>query len=88
MELYYQEGKLAWRILLLGFPVGCASLPSFLHWIWYFPIFHPSNYFKSNVPHLLVLMAMQWTKASYVVAFRQVGALFGAGMGIIFFIIL
>jgi uncharacterized membrane protein len=37
-----------------------------------------------NVAYLLVLMAMQMSKVSYVVAFRQVGALFGAGMGIIF----
>jgi drug/metabolite transporter (DMT)-like permease len=37
-----------------------------------------------NVAYLLVLMAIQWSKVSYVVAFRQVGALFGAGMGIIF----
>jgi hypothetical protein len=41
-----------------------------------------------NAAYLLVLMAMQWSEVSYVVAFRQVGALFGAGMGIIFFIIL
>jgi uncharacterized membrane protein len=31
-----------------------------------------------------VLMALQMCKASYAVAFRQVGALFGAGMGIHF----
>jgi uncharacterized membrane protein len=37
-----------------------------------------------NVAYLLVLMAMQMSKVSYVVAFRQVGALFGAGMGILF----
>ncbi len=37
-----------------------------------------------NVSYLLVLMAMQMSKVSYVVAFRQVGALFGAGMGIFF----
>jgi drug/metabolite transporter (DMT)-like permease len=37
-----------------------------------------------NVAYLLVLMAMQMSKVSYVVAFRQVGALFGAGMGIFF----
>jgi len=36
-----------------------------------------------NVAYLLVLMAMTMSKVSYVVAFRQVGALFGAGMGII-----
>ncbi len=35
-----------------------------------------------NIAYLLVLMAMQMSKVSYVVAFRQVGALFGAGMGI------
>jgi len=35
-----------------------------------------------NVAYLLVLMALQMSKVSYVVAFRQVGALFGAGMGI------
>ena len=29
-------------------------------------------------------MALQISKVSYVVAFRQVGALFGAGMGIFF----
>jgi uncharacterized membrane protein len=29
-------------------------------------------------------MALQMSKVSYVVAFRQVGALFGAGMGIYF----
>ena len=37
-----------------------------------------------NIAYLLVLMALQMSKVSYVVAFRQVGALFGAGMGIIF----
>jgi uncharacterized membrane protein len=37
-----------------------------------------------NAAYLLVLMALQMSKVSYVVAFRQVGALFGAGMGIIF----
>lgn len=37
-----------------------------------------------NVAYLLVLMALQMSKVSYVVAFRQVGALFGAGMGIYF----
>jgi uncharacterized membrane protein len=35
-----------------------------------------------NGAYLLVLMAMTMSKVSYVVAFRQVGALFGAGMGI------
>jgi len=35
-----------------------------------------------NSAYLLVLMAMQMSKVSYVVAFRQVGAIFGAGMGI------
>ena len=37
-----------------------------------------------NVAFLLVLMAMRMSKVSYVVAFRQMGALFGAGWGIIF----
>jgi len=37
-----------------------------------------------NIAYLLVLMALQMSKVSYVVAFRQVGALFGAGMGIYF----
>jgi drug/metabolite transporter (DMT)-like permease len=36
-----------------------------------------------NGAYLLVLMAMQMSKVSYVVAFRQAGALFGAGMGIV-----
>jgi uncharacterized membrane protein len=36
-----------------------------------------------NMAYLLVLMAMQSSKVSYVVAFRQVGAVFGAGMGIL-----
>ncbi len=40
--------------------------------------------FGSLSAYLLVLMAMQMSKVSYVVAFRQVGALFGAGMGIFF----
>ena len=39
--------------------------------------------FLQNVAYLLVLMAMQTSKVSYVVAFRQVGALFGAVMGIV-----
>jgi drug/metabolite transporter (DMT)-like permease len=34
--------------------------------------------------YLLVLIALQTSKVSYVTAFRQVGALFGAGMGIFF----
>jgi drug/metabolite transporter (DMT)-like permease len=37
-----------------------------------------------NIAYLLVLMALQMSKVSYVVAFRQVGALFGAGVGIYF----
>jgi drug/metabolite transporter (DMT)-like permease len=37
-----------------------------------------------NAAYLLVLLAMQMSKVSYVVAFRQVGALFGAVMGIVF----
>ncbi len=36
-----------------------------------------------NAAYLLVLMAMTMSKVSYVVAFRQAGALFGALMGII-----
>ncbi len=35
-----------------------------------------------NVAYLLVLMAMQTSKVSYVVAFRQVGVLLGTGMEI------
>jgi drug/metabolite transporter (DMT)-like permease len=35
-----------------------------------------------NVAYLLVLMALQVSKVSYVVAFRQAGAFFGAGMGV------
>ena len=37
-----------------------------------------------NASYLLVLVAMQMSKVSYVVAFRQAGALFGAGLGILF----
>lgn len=37
-----------------------------------------------NASYLLVLVAMQMSKVSYVVAFRQVSALFGAGLGILF----
>jgi uncharacterized membrane protein len=37
-----------------------------------------------NASYLLVLMAMQMSKVSYVVAFRQAGALFGAGLGILY----
>jgi len=37
-----------------------------------------------NVAYLFILMALQMSKVSYVVAFRQVGALFGALMGIFF----
>ncbi len=36
-----------------------------------------------NAAYFLVLMAMQMSKVSYVVAFRQVGAIFGAVMGIL-----
>jgi uncharacterized membrane protein len=36
-----------------------------------------------NVAYILVLMALTMSKVSYVVAFRQVSALFGAGMGIL-----
>ena len=39
--------------------------------------------FLQNIGYLLVLMAMQMSKVSYVVAFRQVGALFGAVMGVV-----
>lgn len=37
-----------------------------------------------NGAYLLVLMAMTMSKVSYVVAFRQAGALFGAVMGMVF----
>lgn len=37
-----------------------------------------------NASYLLILVAMQMSKVSYVVAFRQVSALFGAGLGILF----
>jgi uncharacterized membrane protein len=37
-----------------------------------------------NVAYLLTLIALQMSKVSYVVAFRQVSALFAAGMGVIF----
>jgi uncharacterized membrane protein len=37
-----------------------------------------------NASYLLVLLALQMSKVSYVVAFRQVAALFGAALGIIF----
>lgn len=37
-----------------------------------------------NAAYFLVLMAMTMSKVSYVVAFRQVGALFGALMGMVF----
>ncbi|OGP74453.1 MAG: hypothetical protein A2V86_10345 [Deltaproteobacteria bacterium RBG_16_49_23] len=37
-----------------------------------------------NASYLLVLVAMQMSKVSYVVAFRQVSALFGAGLGILY----
>lgn len=36
-----------------------------------------------NASYLLVLMAMQMSKVSYVVAFRQAGALLGAVMGVV-----
>ncbi len=36
-----------------------------------------------NLTYLLVLIALQESKVSYVVAFRQVGVLFGVGMGAI-----
>jgi drug/metabolite transporter (DMT)-like permease len=37
-----------------------------------------------NMAYLLVLIALQTSKVSYVTAFRQVGTLFGAGMGVFF----
>ena len=37
-----------------------------------------------NASYLLILLAMVTSKVSYVVAFRQVSALFGAGLGILF----
>jgi uncharacterized membrane protein len=37
-----------------------------------------------NAAYLLVLMAMTMSKVSYVVAFRQGGAIFGAIMGVVF----
>ena len=70
MEFPVQEGKLARRILFLG--VWRDSKRE---------IFIIA--FLQNVAYLLVLMAMQMSKVSYVVAFRQAGALFGAVMGIV-----
>jgi uncharacterized membrane protein len=40
--------------------------------------------FLQNIGYGCFLMALQMSKVSYVVAFRQVGALFGAFMGILF----
>jgi uncharacterized membrane protein len=37
-----------------------------------------------NAAYLLALLALQMSKVSYVVAFRQVSALFAAGMGVLF----
>jgi uncharacterized membrane protein len=37
-----------------------------------------------NASYLLALLALQMSKVSYVVAFRQVSALFAAGMGVLF----
>ncbi len=37
-----------------------------------------------NASYLLILMALQMSKVSYVVAFRQAGVIFGTAMGIIF----
>jgi uncharacterized membrane protein len=37
-----------------------------------------------NASYLLILLALQMSKVSYVVAFRQVAALFGAALGVIF----
>lgn len=37
-----------------------------------------------NTAYLLALLALQMSKVSYVVAFRQVSALFAAGMGVLF----
>ena len=40
--------------------------------------------FLQNIGYGCFLMALTMSKVSYVVAFRQVGALFGAGMGVYF----
>ena len=40
--------------------------------------------FLQNVGYILVLLALQWSKVSYVISFRQAGVLFGALMGILF----
>ncbi len=37
-----------------------------------------------NASYLLILLALQMSKVSYVVAFRQVAALFGAALGVVF----
>jgi uncharacterized membrane protein len=37
-----------------------------------------------NASYLLALLALQMSKVSYVVAFRQVSVLFAAGMGVLF----
>lgn len=40
--------------------------------------------FLQNVGYIFVLLALQWSKVSYVISFRQAGVLFGALMGILF----
>jgi len=40
--------------------------------------------FLQNVGYILILWALQWSKVSYVISFRQAGVLFGALMGILF----
>ena len=40
--------------------------------------------FLQNVGYILILFALQWSKVSYVISFRQAGVLFGALMGILF----
>jgi len=40
--------------------------------------------FLQNVGYILILLALQWSKVSYVISFRQAGVLFGTLMGILF----
>jgi len=40
--------------------------------------------FLQNVGYILILWALQWSKVSYVISFRQAGVLLGALMGILF----
>jgi uncharacterized membrane protein len=40
--------------------------------------------FLQDAGYLLVLLALQWSKVSYVISFRQAGVLFGTLMGILF----